>query len=196
MTEVKHIEIKKYPKMVEEFAKANFNLKVLSAALIMIVIVVLAMLLYLVKSGPKVIALAENGQIAKVETKITDLQIDSAIREYLSYRYNWSEQNITSQLQKAQFFVIPSMSSAFQKAMLDVQKFVKEKKVTQRVYPKNIQIDLKGKKATILADRITEFDNLKAATELKLVLDFSVDDRSVANPWGIFITKETEGVSQ
>ncbi len=196
MTDVKHIEIRKYPKMVEEFAKANFNLKVLSAALIMIVIVVLAMLLYLVKSGPKVIALAENGQIAKVETKITDLQIDSAIREYLSYRYNWSEQTITSQLQKAQFFVIPSMSLAFQKAMLEVQKFVKEKKVTQRVYPKNIQIDLKGKKATVLADRITEFDNLKAATELKLVLDFSVDDRSVVNPWGIFITKETEGVSQ
>ena len=196
MTEVKHIEIKRYPKMVGEFAKENFNLKVLCAALIMIVIVVLAMLLYLVKSGPKVIALAENGQVAKVETKITDLQIDSAIREYLSYRYNWSEQTITGQLQKAQFFVIPSMSSAFQKAMLEVQKFVKEKKVTQRVYPKNIQIDLKGKKATILADRITEFDNLKAATELKLVLDFSVDDRSVVNPWGIFITKETEGVSQ
>ncbi len=196
MKDVKHIEIKKYPKMVEEFAKANFNLKVLSAALILIVIVVLAMLLYFVKSGPKVIALAENGQIAKIETKITDLQIDSAIREYLSYRYNWSEQTITSQLQKAQFFVIPSMSSAFQKAMLEVQKFVKEKKVVQRVYPKNIQIDLKGKKATILADRITEFDNLKAATELKLVLQFSVDDRSVVNPWGIFITKETEGVSQ
>lgn len=196
MTDVKHIEIKRYPKMVGEFAKENFNLKVLSAALIMIVIVVLAMLLYLVKSGPKVIALAENGQVAKVETKITDLQIDSAIREYLNYRYNWSEQTITGQLQKAQFFVIPSMSSAFQKAMLEVQKFVKEKKVTQRVYPKNIQIDLKEKKVTILADRITEFDNLKAATELKLVLDFSVDDRSVVNPWGIFITKETEGVSQ
>lgn len=196
MTDVKHIELKRYPKMVGEFAKENFNLKVLSAALIMIVIVVLAMLLYLIKSGPKVIALAENGQVAKVETKITDLQIDSAIREYLSYRYNWSEQTIATQLQKAQFFVIPSMSSAFQKAMLEVQKFVKEKKVTQRVYPKNIQIDLKEKKATILADRITEFENLKAATELKLVLQFSVDDRSVVNPWGIFITKETEGVSQ
>lgn len=196
MTDVKQIEIKKYPKMVEEFAKENFNLKVLSATLIMIVIVALAMLLYLIKSGPKVIALAENGQIAKVETKITDLQIDSAIREYLNYRYNWSEQTISDQLQKAQFFVIPSMSSAFQKAMLEVQKFVKEKKVTQRVYPKTIQIDLKEKKATILADRITEFDNLKAATELKLTLQFSVDDRSVVNPWGIFITKEAEGVSQ
>lgn len=196
MTDVKRVEIKKYPKMVEEFAKENFNLKVLSAALILILIVVLAMLLFMVKSGPRVIALAENGQIAKVETKVTDLQIESAIREYLSYRYNWNEQTISDQLQKAQFFVIPQMASAFQKAMLEVQKFVKEKKVNQRVYPKSIQIDLKDKKAIILADRITEFDNLKAATELKLILQFSVDDRSVVNPWGIFITKETEGVSQ
>jgi hypothetical protein len=91
---------------------------------------------------------------------------------------------------------MPSMVIAFQKAMLDIQKFVKEKKVTQRVYPKSIQIDLKEKKATIVADRITEFENLKAATEMKLLLQFSVDDRSVVNPWGIFITKETEGVSQ
>jgi hypothetical protein len=196
MTDVKHIETKKYPKMVEEFAKENFNLKVLSAALILIVMVVLAMLLYLIKSGPKVIALGENGQVAKVETKVTDLQIESAIREYLGYRYNWSEQTISDQLQKAQFFVMPSMVIAFQKAMLDIQKFVKEKKVTQRVYPKSIQIDLKEKKATIVADRITEFENLKAATEMKLLLQFSVDDRSVVNPWGIFITKETEGVSQ
>lgn len=195
MTEVKHIEIKKYPKMVEEFARENFNLKMLSVALILILVVVLAMLLYLIKSGPKVIALAENGQVAKVETKITDLQIESAIKEYLSYRYNWNEQTISDQLQKAQFFVVPSMASAFQKAMLEVQKFVKEKRVTQRVYPKSIRIELKEKKAIITADRITEFENLKAATEMKLILQFEVENRSVVNPWGIFITKETEGVT-
>lgn len=196
MTNIKHIEIKKYPKLVEEFAKENFNLKVLSASLILIVILVLTMLLFLVKSGPRVIALSENGHIAKVETKITDLQIESAIREYLSYRYNWTEQTISDQMQKAQFFVFPSMASSFQTAMLELKKFVKEKKVTQRVYPKKIQINLKDKKVNILADRITEFDSLKAATELKLIIEFSIADRSVVNPWGVFITRETEGVTQ
>lgn len=193
MTEIKKIEIKKYPRMVEEFAKENFNLKMLTASLLIVVLIVLAMLLYFIKSGPLIIALGENGQVAKVETKITDLQIESAIREYLSYRYNWDDKNIGEKLQKAQFFVIPSMLTAFQKSMIDVQKFVREKKVTQRVYPKSISIDLKEKKATIIADRITEFDALKAATEMHLSLQFTVDERSVTNPWGIFITKETEG---
>lgn len=196
MTEIKNIEIRKYPKIVEEFAKENFNLKMLTAALLFVVTVALILLLYLIKSGPKVIALGENGQVAKIETKVTDLQIESAIKEYLTFRYNWDDRNIADQLQKAQFFVVPSMNAAFQKAMLDVQKFVKEKKVTQRVYPKSIRIDLKEKKATIVADRFTEFDNLKAATELKLVVQFTVEERSMINPWGIFITKETEGSAQ
>lgn len=196
MTDVKKVEIRKYPKMVEEFAKENFNLKMLSAILLSVIVIVLIMLVYLVKHGPTVIAISENGEVAKIETKITDLQIQSAVKEYLDYRYNWDEKSIASQLNKAQFFVIPSMVSAFQKSMVEVQKYVHEKKVTQRVYPKSIQIDLKEKKATILADRITEFDTLKAATELRLILQFTVDDRSVTNPWGIFITKETEGGGQ
>jgi hypothetical protein len=196
MTDVKKVEIKKYPKMVEEFAKENFNLKMLSTALIIVVAITLAILLYLIKNGPTIIALGENGQVAKVETKITDLQIESAIREYLSYRYNWTDKNISDKLQKAQFFVIPTMLSAFQKSMQEVQKFVRDKKVTQRVYPKSLQINLNEKKAIIVADRITEFDTLKAATELRLVLYFTVGERSVANPWGIFITKENEGTVQ
>ena len=196
MTELKKVEIKKYPKMVEEFAKENFNLKMLTTALIIVVAITLAILLYLIKNGPTIIALGENGQVAKVETKITDLQIESAIREYLSFRYNWNDKNIADKLQKAQFFVIPSMLAAFQKSMQEVQKFVRERKVTQRVYPKSIQIDLKEKKVTVVADRINEFDTLKAATELRLVLQFTVGERSVTNPWGIFITRETEGSAQ
>lgn len=196
MTELKKVEIKKYPKMVEEFAKENFNLKMLTTALIIVVAITLAILLYLIKNGPTIIALGENGQVAKVETKITDLQIESAIREYLGFRYNWNDKNIADKLQKAQFFVVPSMLPAFQKSMQEVQKFVRERKVIQRVYPKLIQIDLKEKRATIVADRINEFDTLKAATELRLILQFTVGERSVANPWGIFITRETEGSAQ
>ena len=76
--------------------------------------------------------------------------------------------------------------------MLETEKFVREKKVRQRVYPKTVTVDLKEKRVDIFADRITEFDNLKAATELKLSLLFAVDDRTIVNPWGIYITKETE----
>jgi type IV secretory pathway component VirB8 len=196
MNEIKKIEIRKYPQMVQEFAKENFNLKMLSALLLTVVIIVLTMLLYLIKHGPTVIALNEAGSVAKIETTITDLQIQSAIKEYLSYRYNWDEKTIAAQLGKAQFFVAPSLVSSFQKSMLEVQKYVREKKITQRVYPKSITIDLKNKSVNILADRITEFDALKAATELRLTLQFRAEDRSVTNPWGIYITRETEGGTQ
>lgn len=76
--------------------------------------------------------------------------------------------------------------------MLETQKFVREKKVRQRVYPKSVSVDLKEKRVTVLADRITEFDNLKAATEMRLLLQFTTDDRTIINPWGVYITKETE----
>lgn len=195
MTEIKRLEMKKYPKMVEEFAKENFNLKMLTALLLLSVIILLLILVYYLKHGPTVIALGENGQVTKIETKITDLQIESAVREYLRFRYNWDENNIPTQIAKAQFFVLPEMVAAFHKSMQEVQKYVKEKRVTQRVYPKSIIIDIKAKKAVIVADRINEFESLKAATEMRLSLYFTVADRSVTNPWGIFITKEVEGVA-
>ena len=195
--EQQKIRIQNYPKMIQEFAYQNFNLKILSLSLLVLTFLMLILVIFLVKRGPLVIALDNTGEIAKVETKVTDLQITSAVKQYLSYRYNWDYSDIPSQLKKAEYFVHPSLVSAFRKSMLEVQKFVLEKKVKQRVYPKvvpnSVDVNLKDKTVTVLADRITEFENLKAATELKLVLQFTVDDRSVINPWGVYITKESEG---
>jgi len=152
----------------------------------------LMLVLFLVKQGPTVIALDNTGSIAKVESKITDIQIESAIKEYISYRYSWDDKTISNEISKAKFFVLPSLVSAFEKSMNETMKYVREKKVRQRVYPKSVSVDLKDKKVTVLADRITEFDNLKAATEMRLTFQFSTDDRTVVNPWGVYITKETE----
>ena len=77
--------------------------------------------------------------------------------------------------------------------MLEVQKFVKDKKVVQRVYPQKIEVDFKNKIITVIADRITEFESLKAATVLKVKLNFDFDDRTPMNPWGVYFTKEVEG---
>lgn len=195
--EQQKIRIQNYPKMIQEFAYQNFNLKILSLSLLVLTFLMLILVIFLVKRGPLVIALDNTGEIAKVETKVTDLQIASAVKQYLSYRYNWDYGDIPSQLKKAEYFVHPSLVSAFRKSMMEVQKFVLEKKVKQRVYPKvlpnSVNVNIKDKTVTVLADRITEFENLKAATELKLVLQFTVDDRSVINPWGVYITKESEG---
>lgn len=186
------IQLSSYPRAMREFAEENLNIKFLLGALLAVTFLMLILVLYLVKQGPTVIALESSGSVAAIETKVTDAQIESAAKEYIRHRYSWNEQNISEELTKAKFFVLPSLASAFERSMQETMKFVREKKVRQRVYPKSVTVDLKEKRISVLADRITEFDNLKAATELRLLLQFTVDDRTVINPWGVYVTKETE----
>ena len=194
--EIKALASHAYPKMVQQFAKENFNLKILCALLLGLEFLSLILVIGLLRKGPIVVALDATGVVARVETKITDAQIEAAAREYLSYRYAWNEATIASQLKKAELFVLPQLSAAFQKSMANVVKFVAQKKVAQRLYPRMIEIDLPNKRILIVADRITEFDHLKAATEMRLALEFTIDRRSPINPWGVYITKESEGGGQ
>ncbi|MBL7670338.1 MAG: hypothetical protein JNM39_07610 [Bdellovibrionaceae bacterium] len=186
------VQLSSYPKVMREFAQENLNIKFLCGALLGITFLMLMLVLFLIKRGPTVIALESDGSIAAIETKVTDIQIESAAKEYLRHRYSWDEKTISDELGKAKFFVLPSLASAFERSMQETQKFVRDKKVRQRVYPKSVLIDLKEKKISVIADRITEFDNLKAATELRLALQFTIDDRTIINPWGVYITKEIE----
>lgn len=186
------IQLSQYPKAMREFAEENLNIKFLCGGLLAVTFLMLILVLYLVKRGPTVIALESSGSIAAIETKVTDAQIESATKEYVRHRYSWDEKNIAEELAKAKFFVLPSLASAFERSMQETMKFVREKKVRQRVYPKSVTVDLKEKRISVIADRITEFDNLKAATELRLSLQFTIDDRTIINPWGIYVTKETE----
>lgn len=190
------VQLSQYPKAMREFAEENLNIKFLCGALLVVTFFMLILVMYLVKRGPTVIALESSGSVAAIETKITDAQIESAAKEYVRHRYSWDEKTISEELEKAKFFVLPSLASAFERSMQETMKFVREKKVRQRVYPKSVTVDLKEKKISVLADRITEFDSLKAATELKLSLQFTVDDRTIINPWGVYITKESEEASR
>ncbi len=186
------IQLSSYPKAMREFAEENLNIKFLCGGLLAVTFLMLILVLYLVKRGPTVIALESSGSLAAIETKVTDAQIESAAKEYVRHRYSWDEKNISEELTKAKFFVLPSLASAFERSMQETMKFVREKKVRQRVYPKSVTVDLKEKRISVIADRITEFDNLKAATELRLALQFTIDDRTIINPWGVYVTKETE----
>ncbi len=190
------VQLSQYPKAMREFAAENLNIKFLCSGLLAITFLMLILVLYLIKQGPTVIALESSGSVTTIETQITDAQIESAAKEYIRHRYSWDEKSIADELSKAKFFVLPTLASAFERSMQETMKFVREKKVRQRVYPRSVVVDLKEKKISVVADRITEFDNLKAATELKLSLLFTVDDRTVINPWGVYVTKETEEASR
>lgn len=185
----------KYPMLVMDLAKQNYYLKITSFSLIGLMTLMIAVLAYNLKKGPEVIALNPNGTVASVSRELHVQHVESAVKEYLSHRYTWNAESITTELKKSEGFISPSLVPSFQKSMLEIQKYAKDKKVSQRVYPKNIHASLKDKTVTVEADRITEFDSLKAATILKTTLIFDVDTPTLSNPWGIFFTKETESGS-
>jgi len=183
-----------YTQMVRSFAKENFNLKILSGACLALLFLSFIVVAFLLKQGPTVIALDASGEVANVETKVTDVQIKAAVKQYVQRRYSWSYKNIEDRLRKAELFVHPSLALSFRKSMVETIKYVQEKKITQRMYPRDdeTEIDLKNKAVTLVMDRITEFDSLKAATETKLKVWFDTGDRNFVNPWGVYVTKEQE----
>ncbi len=183
---------KPFPKIVQEFAEENFNLKMLSFVLLGTTFLSLILVLILVHRGPTVIALNSTGEISTIDTKITDLQVESAAKKYIFYRYSWSPETISAQLQKARFFVDPSLMNSFDSSMVSTKRYVAQKKVTERVYSRSMSVDFAKKTITVVADRIDDFNALRAATTLNLVLNFEIGDRTVTNPWGVYVTKEIE----
>jgi hypothetical protein len=196
MNEKQVLKINAYPQMVQEFAKANFNLKVLAAASLGLVFLCLSLVIYMVRRGPVVIAIEGNGEVSKIEQKITDVQIVAAAREYVLHRYSWDDISVSAEVKKAEFFIAPNLVTSFERSLNETIKYVREKKVRQRVYPRTVDVNLKDKQIAIQADRFTEFDGLKAATDMRLNLSFTVGERTVTNPWGVYIVKEQEGGSR
>lgn len=192
MTNTIKLQFNKVPEILRDLSKQNMNLKNLCLSLGVLLFLSVIANVFLSQKNTQIVALDAFGSIAKVETKVTDLQVESAVKEYLSFRYGWNHKNIEEELDKAKLFVHPSLVNSFSKSMMSTIKYVKEQKVTQRVYMKTIEVDLKKKIIKLVADRITDFDGLKAVTDLKLVLNFEIDTRSVVNPWGVYITKESE----
>lgn len=195
--EVIKIEKSKYPSLVMDMAKQNHYLKILSLALIGVTTLMIAIVAFSIRRGPEVIALDPSGTVASVGQELHTQHVESAVKEYLAHRYNWNVTSVNSELKKSEAFISPGLITSFQKSMVEIQKYVKDRKVTQRVYPQSIAVSLKDKTVSVVADRFTDFDSLKAATLLKTKLTFELDSPTPTNPWGIYFIKEVEaGVGQ
>lgn len=187
------LENLRYPKLVTDLATQNHYLKILSYSLIGVTTLMIVIVAFALKQGPTVIALDPTGTVAGVSKELHVQHVQAAVREYLQHRYNWNVETVQSELKKSEAFIFPTLINSFQKSMMEIQKYVKDRKVSQRMYPQSIVVSLKDKTVAIVADRINEFDTLKAATILKTKLTFELDSPTPSNPWGIFFVKEVEG---
>lgn len=195
MNSVTNINLKtaKMPKMIGELVHSNQFLKVFSLSALVLVLMALGVMLVMATKDPMVITLGPDGKaIERTLLPKAEDQIREGIKRYLNKRYQWGPEDVKKKLKDAEEFIHPSKLKVFQMAATAIQRFSTEKSVSQKVYPETIQINLKKKTAFIKGDRVTSIQGLRAAGDLKLELAFEFGNRTYSNPWGIYISKETE----
>ncbi len=178
------------------FSDLNYQNQVLKSVvfgLITLLLIALAAILIFSSRGPTVIGLSESGEVVTLTEDLTSRQLEAGIRHYIKLRYNWRKENILSQSKLTEGMVASSALQAYRKVVQDLLKFTTSRSVEQRVYTKSVDVDSKKRTAFVLADRVNEIESLKATTELRVALKFTLGERTVSNPWGIYIEKEAEG---
>ena len=190
-----HIQIKslKFPKLLGELSHSNQFLKIFSISLIAITMLALVMIFVLSTRAPVVLTMNPSAQpMSQINPPNTEQEVQAAMRRYLELRYQWTPENVKQKLGEAQSMVYSSAMKAYLGAATNVVKFSLEKQVSQRVYATNLTVDLARRTVSIVGDRITAIQSLKAAGDLKLELGFDFGPRTKENPWGIYVTKEKE----
>ncbi len=193
--ESKLIKLKKseLPMKIGELIHSNQFLKLFSFMAIELVAIALIIVTIMATKEPIVISLNVDGvNLEKTVLPKVEDQIREGIKHYLEKRYQWGPENVIRKLKESEEFITPKAMRAFQGAVSNVAKFSVEKIVSQRIYPSDIEIDLKTQTALVTGDRVTSVQGLKAAGNLKLELTFETGPRTKENPWGLYITKERE----
>lgn len=193
MNESMQLKIRKLPKALGELSHSNQFLKISTFSLLVLCGLMLMILFYQTTKAPIVLSITPDGSVYKEAPKPEPkTEIERAVREYLKYRYNWTPKTVVANVEQARAFILPSTLKVFDSSMQNVVQFSSERAVAQRVYPVDVEVDLKKGVAMISGDRITSIQGLKAAGDLKLELGFESGPRSARNPWGIYISKEKE----
>ena len=191
--QLKKLNVSTFPKKMSELMHSNQFLKVFSISAAVLVFMVLGVIMVMATKEPIVITLGPDGKaIERTILPKAEDQIREGVKRYLENRYQWEPENVIKKLKESEEFITPKALKAFQEAVANVAKFSTEKIVSQKVYPENIEINLKNQTALITGDRVTTIQGLKAAGNMKLELTFENGPRTSNNPWGLYISKERE----
>jgi len=182
-----------YAKLFSDLNYQNQVLKSVVFGLIALLMIALSAIVIFSYRGPTVVGLSESGEVVELFGELRPKQIEAAIRRYMQLRYNWSKTTLQQQSKLTESMISDSAIPAFRKTIQDLLKFTNGRNVEQRVYAKSIDVDLLKKTVFVQADRVNVIESLKAATELRVVLKFSIGEKTISNPWGIYIEKEAEG---
>lgn len=182
-----------FPKMLAELSHSNQFLKVFAIGSLLVSLGLLTLVFAVLMREPIVIALSPDAYVlSKGELPNPESEIRAAISAYIERRYNWDKENIDQKLDSAKALVASDSERNFVQGLLNVKRFSKEKGVSQRAYPSAITVDLKKETVRVAGDRITEIQGVRAAGPFTVEFTYQGGPRSAENPWGVFITRETE----
>lgn len=141
-----------------------------------------------------IVVLSEAGLILKEasSTPKPEAEVESALRNYVSYRYNYTPQNIKSQLMLAETFIDLGNSKAFRESMNSALKFVQDRNAESRYYIRSVKVNLSEQKAVLEGDRIAVIQGMMVASAARTEITFASVRRSIENPWGVSIMSERE----
>lgn len=175
-------------------AAQNQILKGLTAFLIVLVAIQSVALVILSLRKPVLIAVsgAETKVLAAVppNTEILEQETRRIVAAYIKARHNWEWNQIEAHLKEAVRYVDADFEKAFKKATAEQIRLAKEKKISQVFYPTNITLNLDAKTAKVSGDRILMIDGLRATNPMTVEVTFRLNQRSAANPEGVYITAE------
>lgn len=187
------INAAKLPKLLADLTHSNQFLKFF--ALVALGISALALLLSLVLGTRAPIVLTLSPSAERLEQRPwpkAEDEIKAAALAYIERRYKWEPTTVERKLFEAEAFVFPNALKAYRASIINVVRFSKEKLVAQKAYPEQMSVNLEKRTVSVLGERVTSIQGIKAAGDLKLELTFESGPRTQENPWGIYISKEKE----
>lgn len=183
----------RFPKLVGDLMHSNQFLKMFSFYALILAMVTGLALIFAVTKDPIVLTLNTKAEIVtEGEAPKAEDQVKEAVNAYLRMRYRWKPENVSAKLKASEAFILPVTLKAFQESVAKVTRFSTEKIVTQTIYPEEMKVDLQQKTVSVLGDRVTSIQGMKAAGDLKLEISFDSGPRTKQNPWGIYVIKEKE----
>ena len=118
------------------------------------------------------------------------LELKRVVKNYLEAHYHWDPSTIEAAHQSASRYISEDHIKAFRDANAEQVKLAKEKKLSQKVYISDLQVDAKALSIRATLDRILIVEGLRATSSLILEIRFEYGPRTPTNPEGIYITEE------
>ncbi len=112
------------------------------------------------------------------------------VSAYLEMRHNWESATIQTSIGTASRFVDSSFRKAFIQANANQVKIAAEKRIAQRFYLRQVDVDLQKGTSAVSGERILTVDGFKAVSTLTFNLKIRLGERTEQNPEGVYITSE------